>query len=295
MSNSLRLVVISLASSVLLCGVSMAADAVAGVVAGKCFKGPTGLQLYSLRDMQSAKGVAATLDKAKSLGFKYVEVAGLGGLSPAEFKKELDQRGLVPIGCHFPYERLRDDVEGVAKDAKALGLQYAGCAWIPHQGPFDEKQCRATAAVFNRVGAALAKHGIKFYYHNHGYEFVPYGDGTLFDLLMAETDPKTVFYQMDVLWCVFPAQDPVKLLEKYPHRWPLMHLKDLKKGVPTGSLAGSTALTNDVALGTGQVNWTTLLPAAQKAGVQYYFIEDESPTVLDQIPQSLRFLESVKW
>ena len=291
MSSFLRLVVISLASSVLVCGVSMATD----VGTGKCFQGPTGLQLYSLRDMQSAKGVPATLDKVKSLGFKYVEVAALGDLSPTEFKKELDQRGLVPIGSHFPYERFRDDVEGVAKDAKALGLKYAGCAWIPHQGPFDEKQCRETAAVFNRTGAALAKHGIKFFYHNHGYEFAPYGDGTLFDLLMAETDPKTVFYQMDVLWCVFPAQDPVKLLEKYPNRWLLMHLKDLKEGVPTGSLSGSTKLTNDVALGTGQVDWTTLLPAAKKAGVKYYFIEDESPTVLNQIPQSLRFLESVAW
>ena len=67
----------------------------------------------------------------------------------------------------------------------------------------------------------MCRQGIKFFYHNHGYKFVPYVDGSLFDLLMAETDPKTVFYQMDVLWCVFPAQDPVKLLQKYPHRWPL--------------------------------------------------------------------------
>ena len=60
---------------------------------------------------------------------------------------------------------------------------------------------------------------------------------------------------MDVLWTVLPAQDPVKLLRKYPDRWLLFHLKDLKKGVPTGSLAGTTDLTNDVALGTGQVDW----------------------------------------
>ncbi len=70
--------------------------------------------------------------------------------------------------------------------------------------------------VFNRVGAALAKHGIKFYYHDHGYEFQPYKDGTLFDLLVAETDPKTVFFQMDVLWTVFPGQDPVKPAGKVP-------------------------------------------------------------------------------
>jgi sugar phosphate isomerase/epimerase len=112
---------------------------------------------------------------------------------------------------------------------------------------------------------------------------------------MSETDPRYVYYQMDVLWTVFPGQDPVKQLEKYPNRWLLFHLKDLKKGVPTGSLAGTTDLTNDVALGTGQVDWPALLSAAQKIGVKYYFIEDESPTVVEQIPRSLKFLEQLEF
>jgi sugar phosphate isomerase/epimerase len=266
-----------------------------GVGTSKCYHGPTALQLYSLRDFQAKEGTEAMLDKAKSFGFKYVEVAGLGNLSPENFKKELDKRELVPVGCHFPFGRLRDDIAGVVRDAKALGLPYAGCAWIDHQGSFDEKQCRIAAKVFNQAGAALAKEGIKFYYHNHGYEFAPFGQGTLFDLLMAETDPKTVFYQMDVMWTVFPAQDPVKLIEKYPNRWLLLHLKDLRKGVPTGSLTGGTDPKNDVVLGSGQVQWIPLLQATQKVGVKYYIIEDESPTVLEQIPQSLRYLESVAW
>jgi sugar phosphate isomerase/epimerase len=265
------------------------------VGAGKSFKGPTGIQLYSLRDMMKTKGPAVTLDKTREFGFKFVEVADLGGWSAAEFKSQLERRGLVPIGRHYPYNQLRDDIEGVISDAKALGIPYAGCAWIAHKAPFDEKQCREAADVFNRAGEALAKHGIKFYYHNHGYEFHPYGDGTLFDLLVAETDPKTVFFQMDVLWTYLPGQNPVKLLKKYPDRWLLVHLKDLKKGVPTGDLSGHTELTNDVALGTGQLDWPALLDAAQKIGVKYYFIEDESPTVLKQIPQSLRFLESLDW
>jgi sugar phosphate isomerase/epimerase len=114
-------------------------------------------------------------------------------------------------------------------------------------------------------------------------------------VLAAATDPKTVFFQMDVMWTVFPAQDPSQLLEKYPGRWLLMHLKDLRKGVATGSLSGHTELTNDVVLGTGKVNWPELLTTAQKVGVKYYFIEDESPSVVEQIPQSLRYLESLKW
>jgi sugar phosphate isomerase/epimerase len=261
----------------------------------KSFKGPTGLQLYSLRDMLKKDGVAAVLDKAQEWGFKYVEVADTGGLSPADFRAELDKRGLVPIGKHFPYERLRDDIAGVIAEAKGLKLPYVGCAYIGHKAPFDEKQCRDAAAVFNRAGKALAEHGMKFYYHNHGYEFGPHGDGTLFDLLAAETDPRCVYFQLDVLWTVHPGQDPVKLIEKYPSRWLMLHLKDLKKGVPTGSSAGQIALTDDVALGTGQVEWPALLRACKKAGVKYYFIEDESPTVVEQVPQSLRFLEHVEF
>jgi sugar phosphate isomerase/epimerase len=99
---------------------------------------------------------------------------------------------------------------------------------------------------------------------------------------------------MDLLWTVHPGQSPVALLEKYGSRWELMHLKDLRKGVK-GDLSGGTDTRNDVALGTGQVDFPAVLKAAQKAGVKHYFIEDESPTVLEQIPQSLKFLSQVKW
>jgi sugar phosphate isomerase/epimerase len=259
------------------------------------FRGPTGLQLYSLRDVFKEKGVGPTLDMVQKWGFKYVEVAGTYGMATTDFRAELDKRGLVAIGSHYPYNRLSEDIEGIIADAKELGLKYVGCAWIGHEQPFDEKQCRAAAAVFNAAGKALAEHGMKFYYHNHGYEFYPYKDGTLFDLLVAETNPEHVYYQMDVLWTVLPGQDPATLLKKYPNRWLLFHLKDLKKGVPTGSLSGHTDLTNDVALGTGQVDWPALLSTAQEVGVKYYFIEDESPTVLDQIPRSLKFLEQIEF
>ena len=86
-----------------------------------------------------------------------------------------------------------------------------------------------------------------------------------------------------------------RLLKKYPDRWLLLHLKDLKKGVPTGTLAAKTDLTNDVALGTGQVDWPALLAECQKVGIKYYIIEDESPTVVDQVPHSLRFLEQLEF
>src|SRR5215471_16108083 len=184
---------------------------------GPSFKGPIGLQLYSLRD-QFKKDVPGTMDQVQKFGFQYVELAGTYGLTPEKFREQLDARGLKAISGHFSYEQCRDHIEDVARDAKVLGLQYVGCAWIPHQDPFDEKTCREAAAVFNRAGEALAKHGLKFFYHTHGYEFLPYRNGTLFDLLMAETNPKFVRFQMDVYWVVNPGQDPVKLLEKYGKR-----------------------------------------------------------------------------
>src|SRR5205809_1384545 len=197
-------------------------------------------------------------------------------LAPEKFKELLEARGLKAISGHFPFERYRDDIEGIARDATALALQYVGCAWIPHQDPFDEQGCRAAAAVFNRAGEALAKHGLKFFYHTHGYEFQPHGDGTLFDLLMAETKPESVRYEMDVFWIIHPGQDPVKLLGKYGQRFELMHVKDMKKGTPTGLFTGHSDVTNDVALGTGIMDWPAILKAARNAGVKWYFIEDES-------------------
>jgi sugar phosphate isomerase/epimerase len=261
---------------------------------GPSFKGPVGLQLYSLRE-QFAKDVPATLDQVRGFGIQYVELAGTYNMAPGKFKEQLDARGLKGISGHFAFEQLRDHVEDVARDAQALGLQYVGCAWIPHNGAFDEKICRDAIAVFNRAGQALASHGLKFFYHTHGYEFQPHGNGTLFDLLMAETKPEFVRYQMDVFWIVHPGQDPAKLLDRYGSRFELMHVKDMKKGTPTGLLTGSSDVTNDVAVGTGVMDWPVILKAARKAGIKWYFIEDESPTSVEQIPRSLRYLEQVKF
>lgn len=278
----------------LLAQTSPAADPAQAVGTGASFKGPLGLQLWSLRD-EFKRDVPATLAKVHDFGFRTVELAGTYDQSPAEFNALLAAHGLKAVAGHFGFERFRDDPEAVAVEAKALGLEWAGTAWVPHQGEVTADWVRETAKVFNRAGEVLARHGIKFYYHNHGYEFVPQPDGTLFDSLVKETKPGLVYFEMDVMWTVFPGQDPTKLMEKHAGRWALMHLKDLKKGVPTGSLAGGTDPKNGVVLGTGQTDWAALLRAAQKAGVKHYFIEDEAPTVLEQIPQSLRYLESLKF
>ena len=262
---------------------------------GASFTGPLGLQLYSLRDEFKNAGVEATLDKVKAMGFTYVELAGTYNMPADAFKALLAARGLVAVSGHFPYKSFKEDPVGVAKQAKELGLKFAGTAWVDHKDPWDEKQCRETIEVFNRAGAALAAEGITFFDHMHGYEFQPYGSGTLADMLISETNKDTVFFQMDVFWIVFPGQDPVKLLNKYGSRWVSMHLKDMKKGVVTGQLTGHTDVANDVVLGTGQMDWPKILAAAKAAGLKYYFIEDESPTSVTQIPQTMRFLEKVSF
>ena len=269
-------------------------DARLKVGSNDVFKGPVGLQLYSLRDTFS-KDVEKGFQTANDLGFGYVELAGTYGMKPEEMVAKLKQYKLTPIAGHWDYNLFKNNPEAVAKEAKALGLKYAGVAWLPHDGELDEAEVLAAAEVFNNAGKVLAEYGLGFYYHNHGYEFLPWKDGkTHFDLLVEKTDPRYVSFQMDVLWTIFPGQDAAKLLRKYPNRWSLFHLKDLKKGVE-GNHSGGTSVENDVALGSGQANYAEILKAAQEVGVKYYFIEDESPRVVDQIPQSLRFLESVKW
>jgi sugar phosphate isomerase/epimerase len=268
--------------------------AAASTGTGTYFKGPVGLQLYSLRD-QFGKDVNKTLDEVKRMGVRFVELAGTYKLSPEQFKNELDARSLKAISAHFAYERFRDDAAGIAREAKTLGLKYVGCAWIPHNGDFNEKTCREAIEVFNKAGEILGRQGIRFFYHVHGYEFQPFANGTLLDLLITSTNPKYVTFEMDIFWIVHPGQNPVKLLEKYGTRWELMHLKDMKKGTQTGLLTGGSDVNNDVALGTGQITLPAILRAAKLNHVKWYFIEDESPVSEKQIPESLKFLEDVRF
>jgi sugar phosphate isomerase/epimerase len=261
---------------------------------GPGFKGPWGIQLYSLRN-QLATNVSGTLDEVKSWGVRKVELAGTYGLTPKQFKAQLDAHGLVAVSGHFPFDEYRTNLDGIIHDAKIFGLKYVGCPWIPHDGPFDETTCREAIAVFNQAGETLARHGLQFFYHTHGYEFEPYEDGTLFDLMMSGTNPQYVHFQMDVFWIVHAGQDPVELLEEYGNRWELMHLKAMRDSTPTGLLTGQTDVTNDVALGTGRIDYAPILSAAKKIGVQWYFIEDESPSSEQQIPRSIHYLQTVQW
>jgi len=260
---------------------------------GASFKGPIGLQLYSLRN-EFKKDVPGTMAQVRDYGFKYVELASTYDMPPEKFLGLLASNKLKAVSGHFSYDMYRTNAHEVAHQAEALGLKYAGCAWIAHQGDFDEQEAHEAAKVFNNAGKILAEHGIQFFYHTHGYEFQPHGNGTLFDLLMAETDPKLVKYQMDVFWVVHPGQDPVKWLQKYAGRWELMHVKDMKKGTEH-NISWHSDVNNDVQVGTGTLDWPAILSTAKRVGVKWYFIEDEANEAARQIPGSLKYLEAVKF
>jgi sugar phosphate isomerase/epimerase len=180
-----------------------------------------------------------------------------------------------------------------------LGIKYAIVPWIPHdESGLTAKEAHQAAADFNKWGEAFRAAGIRFGYHPHGYEFLPYAaeDGkTAFDILVHETKPELVCLEMDVFWVYHAEQDPVKLLKEYPDRWVLMHLKDIRKGAPRDVTHGSRALaTDNVAVGDGQIDWKAVLTAAQEIGVRHYFIEDETPDPLTCIPESLKYLRALK-
>lgn len=251
-----------------------------------------GVQTYTFRK-SFPNGVAQTLDSIKRMGFTEIE-GSAGKMTPEEFKKLCDERGLKIPSTGAGYDQLVKDPLALAVNAKALGASYLMCAWIPHtKGNFSLENAKKAVEDFNTAGKVLKENGITFCYHVHGFEFQPYEKGTLLDYLITNTNPEYVSFEMDILWTQFGGGDPVALLKKYGNRWKLMHLKDLRKGVPK-DLTGGTSQENDVALGTGEIDIPGILREAKKAGITHYFIEDESSHVNTQVPQSIAYLKSLK-
>jgi sugar phosphate isomerase/epimerase len=169
------------------------------------------------------------------------------------------------------------------------------CAWVPHQGTdFTIQDIQKAVEVFNAAGKLMYENGISFCYHPHGYEFRPYENGTLFDYLVKQTNPQYVNFEMDVFWVKHPGQDPIALLEKYPTRFLMMHLKDRRPGTE-GNQNGTAPDETNVVLGQGDVGIGAIMKAAKKIGIKHYFIEDESEHSVEQIPQSLAYLKQLKY
>ena len=255
---------------------------------------PIGAQLYSFREQAKGDPIAM-LGLARAMGITDVETAGMYGMPVERFADALKGAGLHASSMHASYDEFKKNPETVIANARALGAKYVGIAWYPHTGAFTEADARRAVADFNGFGRAMKDAGLVFFYHNHGYEPVAAGNGTLLDIIIQETDPALVSFEMDVLWTWLPGVDPAALIRKYPGRFKLMHIKDMKAGVPRGSLSGGLAAELQSIIGQGQVNWPGLLKEAERAGFEHYYLEDETPDPLVNVPKSIVYLESLTY
>jgi len=250
-----------------------------------------GLQLYSLRN-QFKTDVPGTLEIIKDWGITKIEGGGTYGYSMDTFQDLLRKNNLDVVSVGAGFEDLENNPQNVIDNAKAFGATYVMCAWVPHDdNTWDLEETKHATEVFNKAGKLLKKNGLILAYHAHGYEFRPYKNGTLFDY-MAE-NAKHFTFELDVYWAHHGGADPLALMKKYPSKFTLMHLKDMEKGVK-GNNTGHEDVETNVILGQGQVDIAGTVAEAKKLGIEYMFIEDESSRVVEQVPQSLEYLEGLE-
>jgi sugar phosphate isomerase/epimerase len=252
-----------------------------------------GIQLYSFRN-EIPKDVPGMLSKISEMGFQYIEGGGTYNLTREAYKELLQKNNLRLISLGAGFEDLDKNINSVIEKAEYFGSKYVMCSWVPHNGDrFTIEDAEKAVKVFNKAGKILKEKGIQFVYHAHGYEFQPYKEGTYFDYFLSGMNPEYANFQMDVFWFKHSGQDPAAYLLKYPDRFLTLHLKDRSKGME-GNVFGRADVESNVVLGTGDVDIKAVMLAAEKAGIKYAFIEDESSRSIIQVPQSISYLNSLK-
>jgi sugar phosphate isomerase/epimerase len=255
-------------------------------------KGPgkIGIVSYTYRN-SFPKDFEATLDTIKALGINNIEFSNLFGQTPEKIRAMLNARGMYCTSYGVSYDDAVNRTHEVGRIAQVIGAEFVRVGYLSLKEPLTAGEVEKIAQNFNTIGSILLSgYELTFCYHNHGYEFGAYEGGTLFDLMVKKTDPRYVSLELDLLWAHIADANPAELIKKYPDRFRLMHVKDLKKGTPHG-ISGKTDINNDVALGTGEVNISEALKAAIKLNIRYYYIEDESTNVNEQVPVSIKYLK----
>lgn len=225
-----------------------------------------GLQLWSVRD-DLAKDPKGVLKQVASYGYKQIEsfegAKGMfWGMTPAEFKSYMDDLGMKIISSHCNIEK---DFEKKAADAASIGMKYLICPWKGPQKTIDD--FKKIADEFNQKGDICKKNGIRFAYHNHGYSFKAVDGQVPEDVMIENTNADTVDFEMDMYWVVQGGADIATYLKKYPNRFRLCHVKDRIKG--------SKEEDASCTLGTGEIDYASILPIAKKNGVEYFIVEQE--------------------
>jgi len=255
-------------------------------------KRPLGVQLYTVRD-QAEKDLPSVLAAIRKIGYQEVETYWNIYTHPAtELKRIINDHGLqVPSG-HFDY----DGLEGKLDYAAALGLEYMICPMLPEKGWREPDSYKKAAERFNHWGEQARKRGMRFGFHNHNYEFYrfPSTDGdttTGFDILMERSEPNLVCVEMDCYWITQAGHDPIRMFNRLGERIRMIHLKDRKPGFPT-SQDKNEAAEHFTPVGTGTIDWKSILAAAEKHDVRHMFVEQDSGGVpLENIATSYKTLE----
>lgn len=225
-----------------------------------------GLQLWSVRD-DLGKDPKGTLKQVASYGYKQIEsfegAKGMfWGMSNTEFKSYMDQLGMAIISSHCDIAK---DFDRKAAEAAAIGMKYLMCPYKGPQKSIDD--FKKFADEFNQKGAICKKNGIRFAYHNHDYSFKEIDGKLPQDVMMENTDPALVDFEMDIYWVVTAGQDPEVWLKKYPSRFRACHIKDRIKG--------STEHDASCVLGQGSIKFPKILKTAKSHGMEYYIVEHE--------------------
>lgn len=233
-------------------------------------KVPIGLQFYSVRNLLP-KVFQGTLSQIGAAGYKEVEAAGYFDKTAAEFGDALQKAGLTCISTHHTLTQLKTQFDQLIEYAQALGLQYIICSWAgvhrdPNKtGELNLDDWRYIADQFNAIGQKVKSAGMTFGYHNHTVEFGKENGVVYFDELLKRTDPKSVSFEMDCGWVVVGGHNPVEYLNKFPERFPLLHVKDMVKQ--------ADGKWRNVVMGKGSIDYKPIFRAA--TGLKHYFIEQE--------------------
>jgi sugar phosphate isomerase/epimerase len=248
-----------------------------------------GIQLWSVR-REIAADPAGTLRQIAEFGYRFVETAGTGGLPAAEFRKLLDDNGLVCISAHQSFDAA--NLQKTFDEAKTLGAKYttsgmlrAGTGAPPVEGTdagfmgtlraMTADDAKSIAAFCNHIGEGAKANGLTYCYHNHFFEFVELAGGaTGYDILLNETDPALVVFEQDCGWTAVAGKNPAALLAQHASRMPLLHIKDF---LPLAAGAKSAAQRRSTELGKGEIDYAPILAAAASADVEHYFVEQEDP------------------
>lgn len=226
-----------------------------------------GIQLYTLRDVIPGDP-QGTLKKLAEMGFTQIE--GYDGdqgmfwnMGHKAFKNYINDLGLDMVSSHC---NIRENFEEKAGQAAEIGMKYLICPYIGPQKSMDD--WKRVTDRFNECGAICKKEGIRFAYHNHAYSFKAFSGQIPHDFIMDNTDPDSVDHEMDIYWVVTGGADPIEYLKKYPNRFRLCHVKDRMKDAGDERAASCT-------LGTGIIDFPSILKVAQENGMQYYIMEQE--------------------